>query len=130
MLVGILEEIEDLLQLEFGLVNAGDVPEADPVLGTWAPPGLARRQRIGCGEEDVREGVRGRILLFLELHGRIRRHGMSDVAAAGEQGGGVDCGKTGAACIRAKDLGFRLEFHERDQHVRLCGLSRQDMSIF
>ena len=33
MLVGILEEIEDLLQLEFGLVNAGDVPEADPVLG-------------------------------------------------------------------------------------------------
>ena len=33
MLVGIFEEIEDLLQLEFGLVNAGDVPEADPVLG-------------------------------------------------------------------------------------------------
>jgi hypothetical protein len=31
--VWILEETDDLLQVEFGLVNDGDIPEADPVSG-------------------------------------------------------------------------------------------------
>jgi hypothetical protein len=33
VLVGILEKIDDLLQVEFGLVDDGDIPEAYPVSG-------------------------------------------------------------------------------------------------
>jgi hypothetical protein len=33
VLVGILEEIDDLLQVEFGLVDDGDIPETYPVSG-------------------------------------------------------------------------------------------------